>query len=183
MPTQLAAMVTRPLSSVFIAILKPSPRSPSSASAGTRTPSKERAAVACPRRPSLPLTSVRPNPGVSVGTRNAETPRAPGPSVRANTRATSAHVPFVMKIFSPSMTHSSPSSTALVVRLPASEPWPGSVSPKHPSRRPVAMPGSQRRFCSSVPWRRTDDPNRPADTDTMPRMEESARPSSSAAST
>jgi hypothetical protein len=183
MPTQLAAIVTRPLSSVCIAILKPWPTSPSSASAGTRTPSNDSAAVAWPRRPSLPLISVASKPGVSVGTRNAETPRGPSSLVRAKTRATSAQVPLVMNTLEPSITQSSPSRRARVRRLPASEPWPGSVSPKQPRIRPAAMSGSQRCFCPSVPCRRTDVPNSPEETETMPRIAESARPNSSAART
>ena len=38
--------------------------------------------------------------------------------------------------------------------FPASEPAPGSVSPKAASFLPAASSGSQRRFCSSLPYRR-----------------------------
>jgi hypothetical protein len=55
-------------------------------------------------------------------------PRAPSPPVRANTSASDAHVPSVMKIFEPLITHESPSRSARVVRLAGSEPEPGSVS-------------------------------------------------------
>ena len=101
MPTQPAATETRPLSSVVIAILKPLPSSPSSADAGTRTSERNSSAVAWPRSPSLPLISRASKPGVSVGTRNAETPRGPSSLVRAKTSATSAQVPLVMKSFWP----------------------------------------------------------------------------------
>ena len=110
-------------------------------------------------------------------------PFGPSPPVRAKTRHTSAQVPLVMKILEPSITQPAPSSSflALVVRLPASDPVSGSVSPKHPSDVPAAMPGTHRCFCSSVPKPRIDLPTSPSDTDTMPRTALSARPSSSIA--
>ena len=65
----------------------------------------------------------------------------------------SARAPFVMKIFEPLITYSSPSRIA-AVRIPAtSEPAPGSVMPRHPIRSPL-IPGTRYRcFCSSVPSR------------------------------
>ena len=60
---------------------------------------------------------------------------------------------FVMKAFEPLITHSSPSSRAVVRVAPASEPPPGSVSPNAPSRSPAASAGSHSRFCSSLPNR------------------------------
>ena len=86
-----------------------------------------------------------------------------------------------MKSFCPSSTQSDPSRTAREVRLPASEPVPGSVSPKQPSAVAEARRGSHSCFCSSVPWSRIDLPTSPLLTDTMPRSAESARPSSSMA--
>ena len=54
----------------------------------------------------------------------------------------SARGPFVMNVFEPLMTYSSPSRIA-VVRMPAtSEPAPGSVMPRHPTLSP-AMPGTR----------------------------------------
>ena len=97
------------------------------------------------------MISVRPKPGVSVGTRKAETPLGPASPVRANTRQTSAQVPLVMKILVPSMTQSDPSLVARVIRFAASDPVPGSVSAKHPSCSPAHSGGRKRRFCSSVP--------------------------------
>ena len=110
------------------------------------------------------------------------TPRGPSSLVRAKTRATSAHVPLVMKSFCPLITQSSSSRVAREVRLPASEPVSGSVRPKQPSLLAVASWGSHSCFCSSVPKNRIDLPTRPLLTDTMPRSAESARPSSSMAS-
>ena len=51
-------------------------------------------------------------------------------SVTANTITKSAMSPKVMKVFSPLITHSSPSRTAEVRMLRASEPAPGSVMAK-----------------------------------------------------
>ena len=58
---------------------------------------------------------------------------------------------FVMNIFEPFTTHEPSRSSAVVRVAPASEPAPGSVSPKAASRRPDARSGSQRSFCSSSP--------------------------------
>jgi hypothetical protein len=49
----------------------------------------------------LPWTGRASKPSASFGTRNAETPLAPGPPVRAMNRVTPAMVPFVMKILLP----------------------------------------------------------------------------------
>ena len=84
-----------------------------------------------------------------------------------------------MNTFSPVISQSSPSRVALAVRLPASEPVPGSVSPKQASVSPEAMPGSHSFFWSSVPYPAIDLPTRPRLTLTMPRTAESPRPSSS----
>ena len=86
-------------------------------------------------------------PGVSVGTTK---PRMPS-SVRAQTTATSATVPFVIHIFVPSRIQSSPSRLA-AVRMPLGlEPKSGSVRPKQPIASPAAMRGSHSCFCSSEP--------------------------------
>ena len=58
---------------------------------------------------------------------------------------------FVMNIFEPSITHSSPSRRAVVRVAPASEPAFGSVRPKAASFWPEASSGSHSRFCSSLP--------------------------------
>ncbi len=100
-PTDPAATETRPLSRADIAMEKPRPSSPRTASAGTRTSSRNSCAVGWPRRPSLPWIVVRSSPGESVGTRNAVMPLGPGPPVRAKMRATSAQVPLVMNILEP----------------------------------------------------------------------------------
>ena len=53
---------------------------------------------------------------------------------------------LVMNAFEPLITHSSPSSTARVWVPPASEPVPGSVSPKAASASPLSSLGSQVRL-------------------------------------
>ena len=60
---------------------------------------------------------------------------------------------LVMNIFEPSITHSPPSSRAVVRVAPASEPAPASVSPNAPRPRPEARWSSQRAFCCSLPNR------------------------------
>ena len=60
-------------------------------------------------------------------------------------------MPLVMNVFEPLSTYTSPSRIA-VVPIPArSDPIPGSVMVTAVMSSPDAMPGSQRRFCSSVP--------------------------------
>lgn len=104
---------------------------------------------------------------------------AGGVVVRAKSRTTSAQVPLVMNILEPLTTQSAPSRTAFVVRFPASEPVPGSVSPKQPSASPEVSRGSQARFCSSSPQVARVLATSPSETETMPRTDESPRPSSS----
>ncbi len=123
-PTQPAASEIRPLSSADSATFIPPPSSPSTASAGTRTPSSVSSPVSWARSPSLPLIGCAEKPAESVRTRKQVT----ASPVFANTSASPAHVPSVMKIFEPVSTHSSPSRSARVVSEPGSEPAPGSVS-------------------------------------------------------
>ena len=61
---------------------------------------------------------------------------------------------LVMKALAPSMTHSSPSSRA-VVRIPPgmSDPPPGSVRPNAPSRSPRHSGGSHSSCCAGEPNR------------------------------
>ena len=74
-----------------MAILKPSPTSPISASSSTFTASRLSAAVSEPWRPIFPWISSVEKPSFSVGTRNAASPRWPfSGSVWAKISATSA---------------------------------------------------------------------------------------------
>ena len=60
-------------------------------------------------------------------------------------------MPLVMNVLAPLSTQASPSRTA-AVRMPCrSLPAAGSVIAIAPIHSPVAMGGSQRAFCSSVP--------------------------------
>ena len=95
------------------------------------------------------------NPGVPAGTMIALICGVPSSfcPVRAVTVTTEVmSVPLlVMKALAPLMTHSPPSSRALVRVAPASEPASGSVSPKRRERPPGDEVGQPRSFCSWVP--------------------------------
>ena len=61
---------------------------------------------------------------------------------------------WVVQIFWPLITHSSPSSTAVVLRVARSEPASGSENPWHQAIVPERILGRNSFFCSSVPhWR------------------------------
>ena len=75
-------------------------------------------------------------PGVPFSTRK---PRIAPSSVRAQTIATSAMVPFVIHILAPFRIQSAPSRRACVRIAPGSEPASGSVSPKQPIASPVCI--------------------------------------------
>jgi hypothetical protein len=92
------------------------------------------------------------NPGVPFSTTK---PRIAPSSVRAQTTAMSAIVPFVIHIFVPFRIQSEPSRPACVRIEPGSEPASGSVRPKQPIASPACIAGSQRSFCSSEPQRQT----------------------------
>ncbi len=91
-------------------------------------------------------------PGVPCGTMKAEMPRLPRVrSVTAITTITPPTLPWVMKVFAPSITQWSPSRTA-TVRVPAASlPAVGSVRPQAASISPRASGARNRAFCASVP--------------------------------
>ena len=60
---------------------------------------------------------------------------------------------LVMNCLAPFTTHSPPSSLAVVLVLPASEPASGSVRPNAASFLPATSCGIQSSFCSSLPQR------------------------------
>src|SRR4026207_1478832 len=76
---------------------------------------------------------------VTADTRQKSAP-AP-PALPANTRQRPATSPPVMNVFSPLITHSSPSRTAVVRRLRASDPAPGSVIAKQRMLSPARVGG------------------------------------------
>ena len=59
---------------------------------------------------------------------------------------------LVMNCLVPSITHSPPSSLAVVRVAPASVPASGSVRPKAPSRSPLASSGIHSSLCSADPY-------------------------------
>ena len=81
-PIEQAAMLMRPPSSPIMAILKPSPSSPSRLATGTRASSKITCAVGWLFQPSFFSWAPKPSPGVSFGTTRVEIPPAPSPPVR-----------------------------------------------------------------------------------------------------
>src|SRR5688572_26106574 len=114
-------------------------------------------------------------PGVPAGTTIVETFPSLAPSSRAATRITDViDVPeFVMNALDPSMTHSSPSSRAVVRTARASEPPPGSVSANAPIASPRAIGTSHPCFCSSVPKRWIGFAARPTAASSVMATEES----------
>ena len=118
------------------------------ASAGSRTSSKESSDVTDARRDSLRWMSCVVKPLAPAGTTN---PRTPSSSVCAHTTATSAMPPLVIHIFVPLRIQSSPSRLARVRMFTGSEPKSGSVRPKQPIASPAAIRGSHSSFCASEP--------------------------------
>src|SRR5581483_109374 len=83
---------------------------------------------------------------------NADIPFAPPlASVFAKTTVQAAYPAFVMNVFEPLMTYSSPSRTAVVFIDATSEPAPGSESPNEQRIGSSTSGVSHVRFCSSVP--------------------------------
>ncbi len=99
-------------------------------------------------------------------------------SLRAQTVATSATVPFVIHIFEPFKIQSEPSRFAVVRIDPGSEPASGSVNPKQPIASPSCIGGSQRCFCSSLPQRQIEYIASDPCTETSERTPESPASSS-----
>ncbi len=120
------------------------------------------------------------SPGIPRSTTNAVTPLCFfALSTVANTRKWSARSASEIQILCPLSTYESPSRRAVVARLAASVPTPGSVSPNVASFSPFACGTSQRRRCSSVPHCRRVSEFRPTWTLWTTRKAVSARSSSS----
>ena len=91
-------------------------------------------------------------PGASIGTMNAERPRCPFVgSVFAKTTVHAARPAFVMNVFEPLRTYSSPRRSAVVLMRATSEPASGSLRPNEQRIGSSASGGSHSRFCSSSP--------------------------------
>ncbi len=102
--------------------------------------------------------------------------------MRATTTYQPANPALVIQAFWPLSTQKSPSRCAVVFRLPASLPAPGSVRPKPPSVSPEASDGSTRRFSSSLPKRTIGQPQTELVTLIVTATAASAREISSTAS-
>src|SRR5665811_2411626 len=133
-PTARAAIATRPSSRVARNCANPRPRSPRRFPSDTRASVNVSGWVSEQCQPSLSYAGSATKPGVPDGTMIVETSGRP-PSlspVRAVTVTSEviSLLEFVMNCFEPLTTQSPPSSTARVFVAPASDPAPGSVSPK-----------------------------------------------------
>ena len=106
-------------------------------SAGTRTSSSTSSEVTDARSESFLWISGALKPRVPFSTMK---PRISPSSVRAQTTAMSAIVPFVIHIFVPLRIQSAPSRRACVRIVPGSEPASGSVRPKQPITSPRVHP-------------------------------------------
>ena len=136
-------------------------------------------------QPTLAYSGATSKPGVPDGTMIAEI--SGRPSARVPVTAVTVTSPviavpeLVMNDFDPLITQSSPSTTAVVRTLPASEPLPDSVRPKAPSISPAASLGSHVALCSSVPKRRIGMAPRDTPASRVIAMDESTLASSSIA--
>mmetsp|Transcript_600 Transcript_600/g.1858 ORF Transcript_600/g.1858 Transcript_600/m.1858 type:complete len:258 (+) Transcript_600:909-1682(+) len=159
-PDSAPPMPKRPLFKISIATLKPLPGTSITLAAGTRTFSRYTSAVFEHLMPIFFSGAPDVTPAIDRSTMNAVMWFLVGlagsavSGVAANTVKTSAMPPFEIQILDPLMTQSSPSLTALVVTLFASEPVPGSVSANAATYSPVASFGRYFCFCSSLPKRR-----------------------------
>mmetsp|Transcript_44138 Transcript_44138/g.75098 ORF Transcript_44138/g.75098 Transcript_44138/m.75098 type:complete len:294 (+) Transcript_44138:184-1065(+) len=116
---------------------------------GTATSSMKIMPVTEARRLNLPSILGAESPGMSFSRMN---PRITPSSSFAQMMNTSAMGLLVIQFFEPLNLHD-PSAwrRALVSIDPGSEPWFGSVRPKHPTSRPDASSGRYLSFCSSLP--------------------------------
>ena len=145
-------MPIRPPSSARIAIGKPCPASPSSASPGSQASSNTNWQVVEPRSPVLSSCRATWTPLASRVSRNAETPLAPGSPVRAQTTIRPARSPLVIHCFVPRSTQPSPRRSAIVRSDDASEPDEGSERANAPHRySPPTSLGTCVRRCASLP--------------------------------
>ena len=140
----MAAMESRPASSVASMILEPCPTVPKRFSFGTRQSSKNNSAVSEARHIILLCMAARLKPGVSLSTITVV--KVLLPSGMVETACTvqpilMSEAPFVIKILEPLITHSSPANSTVVLEALESDPAPGSVRPKLQSASPVQSCG------------------------------------------
>ncbi len=151
-PVASAEMAMRPSSRIRRNCAYPRPGPPTRFSAGTRTSSKNNSWVSEAFHPTLEYFGATVKPGVPLGTMIALIPPS-GVRAVTVTKAVMSVPELVMNTLDPLMTHSSPSSRAVVPMRPASEPEDDSVSPKAARCLPDVSMGRYRRRCSSVPKR------------------------------
>ncbi len=112
-------------------------------------------------QPTLSYDGPTSSPGVPAGTMMLDSSLRTSPSGPTVSPVTAVIVTrlvmgvpeLVMNCLDPSITHSSPSSRAVVRVPPASDPAPASVSPNAASARPASRSGSHRSCCSREPCR------------------------------
>lgn len=120
-----------------MAILNPKPGSPRIFSLGISQSSYINEHVDDPLIPNLSSFFPNSKPLIGFGTINAEIPLCfKLLSVVAKTTAALLSKPFVIQHFVPFKIHLSPLSFAVVEAAPASDPFPGSDSAKHPMVSP-----------------------------------------------
>ncbi len=130
----------------------PRPSPPKMLAWGTRTFVKETRPWSVGMLKVQSISSIL-TPGAFMGTRKAVMP-SPSPAwplVRAITMSYWALWMPVFQVFSPLITHASPSRSAWVSMWVASEPCSGSVMPKAKPRLPWARSSTHSAFCSSLP--------------------------------
>src|SRR5437867_879015 len=125
---------------------------------GIRQSWNESSEVIEARIENLPWMSSVEKPGVPRSTRK---PPISSSSSLAQTTATSAMEPLVIQSLVPFRTYAPSWRRARVFIAPGSEPWSGSVSPKQPTRAPVARRGSHCSFCASEPYATMGNMTRP----------------------
>lgn len=128
-----------------MATVQPSPSPPMRWSAGTRTPEKNTSAN--PVRPCTWRTGRTSTPGLrrSIARQVSPRCRSPADPVRTSPKIQSANRPYVVQVFCPSTTYSSPDRVARV-RTPArSLPASGSEKPCDHTSSARSIRGSQRR--------------------------------------
>ena len=137
------ATPTRSLPRRNLAIVQPSPGSPTSRSPGTRTSENQTSLTSWP--PSMSSIGRTSTPGVVMSMRSIEMPACffTSGSVRTRVKIQSPCWPRVVQVFWPLTTQSSPSRTAVVRRLARSEPASGSENPCDHQMSRLAVAGQE----------------------------------------
>ena len=151
-PSEYAAAITRSGFSPANSCAMPWSGCPTSASAGSRTSSRNSWNCLSGLMISIGIRCAV-SPGASVGTTNSAGRSVPLPesaSLPTTSTASAWSTPLIQTL-RPDSTHSSPSRRGAVLISCEFEPASGSVIANAMVSDPSARPGSQRCFCSSVP--------------------------------